>query len=129
MLLDHNDIVDLLIKLTKKLQLDEPITIDEICKKVTNKNLQYITKKKEFNIEEPTLASSFFINNTVIEINKNLIDDTSKFDIDLVLKIIQINNDQYELTDYNGNTLVLNKEDVFIKVKDKIPMDLFLNML
>lgn len=130
MFLDHNELSDIINKLGKKLGVNnKKVTIDELSKKIINKNLQYITQKKEFNIEEPTLTASFFINNMSLSIRDGIIDETTEFDIDLLIKIRQINGNQYELVDYNKNVIRVPKEDVFITMKKEIPFELFLDII
>ncbi len=130
MFLDHNELSDIINKLGKKLGVNnKQVTIDELSKKIINKNLQYITQKKEFNIEEPTLTASFFINNMSLSIRDGIIDETTEFDIDLLIKIRQINGNQYELVDYNKNVIRVPKEDVFITMKKEIPFELFLDII
>lgn len=132
MLMDHNELSCLIMRLGKKLNIkpNEPVTIDELAKKVINRDLNYETEDKCFDITEPSLVSSFFINNIDINIDKELLKSINKdFDLDLLIKIKQANADEYELVDYNRRKVRVPLKEVSVSMKEDVPFELFMKLL
>lgn len=132
MLMDHNELSCLIMRLGKKLNIkpNEPVTIDELAKKVINRDLNYETEDKCFDITEPSLISSFFINNVDIDVDKKLLKELNKdFDLDLLVKITQANSEEYELIDYNRKKVRVPLKEVTISMKENIPFELFMKLL
>lgn len=132
MLMDHNELSCLIMRLGKKLNIkpNEPVTIDELAKKVINRDLNYETEDKCFDITEPSLVSSFFINNIDINIDKELIKSIDKdFDLDLLIKIKQANAEEYELVDYNRKKIRVPLKEVSVSMKEDVPFELFMKLL
>lgn len=132
MMMDHNELSCLIMRLGKKLNIkpNEPVTIDELAKKVINRDLNYETEDKCFDITEPSLVSSFFINNIDINIDKELLKSINKdFDLDLLIKIKQANADEYELVDYNRRKVRVPLKEVSVSMKEDVPFELFMKLL
>lgn len=132
MMMDHLELSNLIMRLGKKLNVkpNEPVTIDELAKKVINRDLNYETEDKCFDITEPSLVSSFFINNVDINVDKDLLKSIDKdFDLDLLIKITQANSDEYELVDYNRRKVRVPLKEVTISMKENIPFELFMKLL
>lgn len=131
MMLGHQELSEIIVKLGKKLGIkpNEEISINDFIKKIINRDLNYVIDKKEFNLLEASLTSSFFINNIDIEIDKELIKSKSKdFDLDLLVGIRQMNK-EYELTDFNKNKIRVPIESVTVSTKESIPLELFLKVI
>lgn len=129
MFIDSSEFANMISKLGKKLGVvNKKVTIDELSKKIINKNLSYQTTKKTFDLTEPSLTSAFFLNNVKVSLLCEL-DSTVKFDLDLLVKIKQINREEYELLDYKGNKIRVNKTDIKISLKKEIDLDLFLSLM
>ena len=132
MMMDHLELSNLIMRLGKKLNVkpNEPVTIDELAKKVINRDLNYETEDKCFDITEPSLISSFFINNVDIDVDKKLLKELNKdFDLDLLVKITQANSEEYELIDYNRKKVRVPLKEVTISMKENIPFELFMKLL
>ena len=132
MMMDHLELSNMIMRLGKKLGLkpDENVTINELAKKVINRDLNYVTEGKCFDITEPSLVSSFFINNIDIDVDKELLKKIDKdFDLDLLIKIRQANTDEYELVDYNRRKVRVPLKEVTISMKENIPFELFMKLL
>lgn len=131
MMLDHQELSEIIVKLGKKLGIkpNEEISINDFVKKIINRDLNYVIDKKEFNLLEASLTSSFFINNIDIEIDKELVKSKSKdFDLDLLVGIRQMNK-EYELTDFNKNKIRVPIEAVTVSTKQSIPLELFMKVI
>lgn len=132
MMIDHNELSNIILKLGKKLGVkpNDDITINELVKKIINRDLNYTLEKKEFDLSEPTLISAFFINNIIVDCDKDLLYASNKnFDLDLLFKITQVNSKEYELIDANKNKVRVNKDKVTVSMKKEIPIDLFMSVL
>lgn len=132
MMMDHLELSNLIMRLGKKLNVkpNELVTIDELAKKVINRDLNYETEDKCVDITEPSLVSSFFINNVDINVDKDLLKSIDKdFDLDLLIKITQANSDEYELVDYNRRKVRVPLKEVTISMKENIPFELFMKLL
>lgn len=132
MMMDHEELSQLIMRLGKKLGMhpDEKVTINELAKKVINRDLNYFTEDKKFDISVPSLISGFFINNINIEVDKKLLKNIDKdFDLDLLIKINQVNSEEYELVDYNRRKIRVPIKEVSVSMKDNIPFDLFMKVL
>lgn len=132
MMMDHNELSNIIVKLGKKLGIkpNEEITLNELCKKIINRDLNYVTEKKEFNLGEPSLAAAFFINNIDVLCDEGLIKSLNKdFDLDLLINIKQVNSKEYELVDYNKRKVRVPIETVTICTKSNIPLELLLKII
>lgn len=132
MMMDHEELSQLIMRLGKKLGMhpDEKVTINELAKKVINRDLNYFTEDKKFDISVPSLISGFFINNIDIEVDKKLLKEIDKdFDLDLLIKINQANSEEYELVDYNRRKVRVPISEVTVSMKENIPFELFMKVL
>lgn len=132
MLMDHLELSNLIMRLGKKLNVkpNEEITIDELAKKVINRDLNYETEDKCFDITEPSLVSSFFINNIDINVDREMLKKINKnFDLDLIVKIKQVNSEEYELLDYNRQKVRVPLNEVEVSMKGSVPFELFMKLL
>lgn len=132
MVMNQNELSNIFCKIGKKLNIrgDENITIDELVKRIINKDLNYSLEKKTFDLTEPSLLSAFFINNVIVDCDREILRKSNKnFDLDLLYKINQINGDKYELIDFNRNKVKVCADDINFVIKNKIPVDLFMKIL
>lgn len=132
MMIDHNELSSIILKIGKKLSIKphEMTNLNELVKKIINRDLNYTLEKKEFDLSEPTLTSAFFINNMKVECDRELIKElNNKFDLELLFKITQVNGKEYELVDTNKNKVRVPISKVSVSMKEKIPFELFMKLL
>lgn len=117
-------IVDLLRKMSK-----DSMTLEEIEKKVQNREINLLIENDEINLLEPNLLSGFFIRNVLVDVDFKVISEQNPyFDLDMLVSIKKINNFNFELTDINNKKLKVHKDKIKVSLR-KVPLDTFLNLI
>lgn len=129
MLLDHEEIKQLLVGLSKKtgIDLNDYITMSDIIKKVQNQNLCYKSSVNEINILKPTQKNAFFIKNASFDVNDKELQCIDKDEI-ISIKLISDKKaivktfDKTKKIEYTGN-------NIKIKIEREIPLDVYLTLI
>lgn len=129
MLLDHEEIEQLLMGLSKKtgITLNENITLSDIIKKVQNQNLCYKSSLNEINILKPTQKNAFFIKNASF-----FVDDKEFLNIDKdeIISIKLISDKKALITTFDKTKkLEYTGENIKIKIERDIPLDVYLDLV
>ncbi|MGL5714858.1 hypothetical protein [Cetobacterium sp.] len=129
MLLDHEEIEQLLVGLSKKtgINLDEDITLSDIIKKVQNQNLCYKSSANEINILKPTQKNAFFIKNASFNIDDK---EFLTIDKDEIISVKMISDkkaiiktfDKTKKIEYTGN-------NIKVKIERELPIDVYLDLI
>lgn len=129
MLLDHEEIEQLLMGLSKKtgITLNENITLSDIIKKVQNQNLCYKSSLNEINILKPTQKNAFFIKNASFSV-----EDKEFFNIDKdeIISVKLISDKKALITTFDKTKkLEYTGENIKIKIERDIPLDVYLDLI
>lgn len=98
--------------------------MDEVIKKVDNKDLCYIKKHKDINLLRPSLSSAFFIK--FVDITHV---DRKGRETPIIVKSLTIVDDVVTIVNINNEKIVLNERDLIVKIKKDIPFSTFLMMI
>lgn len=129
MLLDHEEIEQLLMGLSKKtgITLDENITLSDIIKKVQNQNLCYKSSLNEINILKPTQKNAFFIKNASFSVEDK---EFVNIDKDEIVSVKLISDKKALITTFDKTKkLEYTGENIKIKIERDIPLDVYLDLI
>lgn len=131
MTLNHEQLIDIIERLSRKIGIsnDEPITIDQLTKKIMNQNLFYSGNSKEVNFLTPSFTNAFLLKSSEFLFKDEV--NLKNVDKNLITSVKMINNKELFVKDLNGNkvTVPFNGDNVSIFFKHGIPFDVALQLL
>ena len=100
------------------------LLIDEMIKKIDNKDLCFVEKKNEIDLLSPSITSSFFIN----FINLFHIDKRGQ-KTKIIFKSMSILDGVVEVVTLGGNKITYKEKELCVSLKPEIPLNVLMTVI